>query len=115
MGRWHWWPAFVLGIALGGCAAPAALHANRDTADASACLPAQMTLAHITGTVVASYAMRPGLSSVRLQTRHGEVVLYWHGEMMIGLDLAPDNPHAPLWLREPGTPCKWRYGAGREI
>lgn len=80
------------------------------------CLPAAVTPERLVGDVVASHAIQPGVSSVRLRTINGDIMMYWGGgETLIGIDLAPDNEQAPIWMREPGEACVWHYGKGREI
>lgn len=79
------------------------------------CLPTTIAPAQLVGDVVASHAIQPGVSSVRLRTAYGEIVTYWHGETLIGIDLEPENKQAPLWMRESGEGCVWRYGRGREV
>ena len=101
-----WW--MILGILLmySGCVGQPPL----PSAVNPPCLPAQITMAQLTGEVVASAALRPGLSSVRVRTPRGEVVTYWSGEAMIAIDLEPDNRSAPLWQRSLGEVCQWHYG-----
>ena len=80
------------------------------------CLPTTVTPGQLVGDVVASHAIRPGVSSVRVRTLQGDIITYWgRGDTLIGIDLAPDNEQTPIWLREPGEGCVWRYGKGREI
>lgn len=104
--------AHGLALLLLGCSP----HGARGPAQARPCVPPPVTPAHLRGTVVASYAIRPDLTAVRVRTEQGAIVMYWAaGEVLVGLDLAPDNPQTPIWLRDPGEDCRWRYGQEQQL
>ena len=98
-----------------GCAGQQNISMLRTDAPMYACLPTQLSAERLRGDIIASYAIRPNVSSVRLRTTQGEIMMYWSGDRMIGIDLAPDNEQTPLWMREPGETCTWRYGNERKV
>lgn len=112
-----WWRVASCGLAMAGivaivsCGAPLV---QVPPPNPTMCLPTAVTPERLVGDVVASNAIQPGVSSVRLLTPHGEIVTYWNGKTLIGIDLEPDNKQTPIWMREPGEGCVWRYGKGRE-
>ena len=97
-----------------GCVGQRNVSTLRTDAPLYACLPAQISAERLRGEIIASHALRPSVSSVRLRTTQGEIVMYWSGERLMGIDLAPENEGVPLWIRDPGEACRWRYGNEKE-